>query len=71
MRKLLVTHEQPVRTVCTIFPLVMPNFSDIIVVLSDDVSNPSFRISLIILMKSLPNYLGDVLELRNININEI
>ena len=71
MSKPLVTNEHPIRNLWTISPLVMLNFSYIIVILSGDVSNPSFRISLIILMKSLPNYLGDVLELRNINIDEI
>ena len=69
MRKPLGTREHPVSTVWTIFPLVTPNFSVIIGFLSGDVSNPSFCILLVILIKGLPKYLSDELQSRNTNLN--
>ena len=69
MSKPLVTHEQTTSNAWVVCLIVMPNFSDIIVVLSGDVSDTSFIIELVIFIKGLPRDMCDGLESRTNDIN--
>ena len=59
MRKALVTREPTFRYMWAICPIVTPRFSDIIIVLSGDVSISGFLIALVILVNFLPRNICD------------
>ena len=59
LNKTLETHERIVGKSLDIFSMVEPSFYDVIVVISSDVVNSIFRITLIIFFKCLPMDLCD------------
>ena len=69
MNKPVDNHRQIVGNSVSILSMFVPSFSGVIVVMSSDVVNPTFRITLMIFFKTLPRDLCDGLELVTAGIN--
>ena len=70
LNKPLKTHEHIVSNSWDIFSMSAPNLYGVIVVLSGDVVNSIFHITLIILVKGLPMDLCNTLDFITTGLNE-